>query len=189
MEKEGLKFLGFREVPVHDWVLGQRAKECMPHIVQAFIQKPENVEKGLEFDRKLYIARRVFEQSNDNTYVVSMSSRTIVYKGMFLVGQLRTFFSDLQDEDYESAIALVHSRFSTNTNPSWERAHPNRFIVHNGEINTIRGNADKMLAREETMESPFLKGQLHKEHPIKSFRWWIQAALILPCWTTRWNFL
>ena len=166
VEKEGLKFLGFREVPVHDWVLGQRAKECMPHIVQAFIQKPENVEKGLEFDRKLYIARRVFEQSNDNTYVVSMSSRTIVYKGMFLVGQLRTFFSDLQDEDYESAIALVHSRFSTNTNPSWERAHPNRFIVHNGEINTIRGNADKMLAREETMESPFLKGQLHKVLPV-----------------------
>ena len=119
-----------------------------------FIKKPEHVEKGLEFERKLYIARRVFEQSNDNTYVVSMSSRTIVYKGMFLVGQLRTFFffADLQDPDYESAIALVHSRFSTNTNPSWERAHPNRFMVHNGEINTIRGNADKMLAREETMD-------------------------------------
>ena len=84
--------------------------------------------------------------------MVSLSSRTIVYKGMFLVNQLHTFFSDLQDTDYESAIAMVHSRFSTNTNPSWERAHPNRFIVHNGEINTIRGNADKMLAREETME-------------------------------------
>ncbi len=125
----------------------------MPYIMQAFIKKPEDVEKGLAFDRNLYIARRVFEQSNDNTYVVSMSSRTIVYKGMFLVGQLRTFFADLQDKDYESAIAMVHSRFSTNTNPSWERAHPNRFIVHNGEINTIRGNADKMLAREETMSS------------------------------------
>ena len=87
----------------------------------------------------LYIARREFEQSNDNTYVVSMSSRTIVYKGMFLVGQLRTFFADLQNPDYESAIAMVHSRFSTNTNPSWKRAHPNRFMVHNGEINTIRG--------------------------------------------------
>jgi glutamate synthase (ferredoxin) len=85
---------------------------------------------------------------------------------MFLVGQLRTFFSDLQDEDYESAIAIVHSRFSTNTNPSWERAHPNRFIVHNGEINTIRGNADKMLAREENMESVHLKGQLHKILPV-----------------------
>ena len=142
----------------------------MPHIVQAFIKKPARVEKGLEFDRKLYIARRVFEQSNENTYVVSMSSRTIVYKGMFLVGQLRTFFGDLQDKDYESAIAMVHSRFSTNTNPSWERAHPNRFIVHNGEINTIRGNADKMLAREETMESSHLKNQLHKILPVVDTR-------------------
>ena len=89
-----------------------------------------------------------------------------MYKGMFLVGQLRTFFADLQNKDYESAIAMVHSRFSTNTNPSWERAHPNRFIVHNGEINTIRGNADKMLAREENMESPYLKGELHKVLPV-----------------------
>ena len=144
VEKEGLEFLGFRDVPVCPEVLGHKALEKMPHIVQAFIQKPDDVEKGLPFDRRLYIARRVFEQSNDNTYVASMSSRTIVYKGMFLVGQLRTFFKDLQDADYESAIAMVHSRFSTNTNPSWERAHPNRFMVHNGEINTIRGNADKM---------------------------------------------
>ena len=166
VEKEGLELLGFREVPVHPEVLGHAARSCMPHIVQAFIKKPDSVEKGLEFDRRLYIARRVFEQSNDNTYVVSMSSRTIVYKGMFLVGQLRTFFGDLQDQDYESAIAMVHSRFSTNTNPSWERAHPNRFMVHNGEINTIRGNADKMLAREETMESGHLKGELHKVLPV-----------------------
>lgn len=85
---------------------------------------------------------------------------------MFLVEQLRLFFADLQDKDYESAIATVHSRFSTNTNPSWERAHPNRFIVHNGEINTIKGNADKMLAREETMESEFLKGELQKVLPV-----------------------
>ena len=138
----------------------------MPHIMQAFIKKPENVEKGLDFDRKLYIARRVFEQSNDNTYVVSMSSRTIVYKGMFLVGQLRTFFADLQDKDYESAIATVHSRFSTNTNPSWEREPILTVLSYiTGEINTIRGNADKMLAREENMESPHLKDQLHKILP------------------------
>ena len=142
----------------------------MPRIVQAFIEKPETVEKGLEFDRRLYIARREFEQSNDNTYVVSMSSRTIVYKGMFLVGQLRTFFADLQDQTYTSAIAMVHSRFSTNTNPSWERAHPNRFIVHNGEINTIRGNADKMLAREESMESSHLKDKLHQVLPVVDTR-------------------
>ncbi len=152
VEKEGMKFLGWRKVPVVENVLGEKARECMPYICQGFIEKPARLAKGLDFDRKLYIVRRVFEQSNDNTYVPSLSSRTIVYKGMFLVGQLRTFFTDLQDKDYESAIATVHSRFSTNTNPSWERAHPNRFIVHNGEINTIKGNADKMLAREETMQ-------------------------------------
>ena len=152
VEKEGMKFLGWRIVPVVEDVLGEKARDCMPYICQGFIEKPAKVAKGLDFDRKLYVVRRVFEQSNDNTYVPSLSSRTIVYKGMFLVGQLRTFFKDLQDKDYDSAIATVHSRFSTNTNPSWERAHPNRFIVHNGEINTIKGNADKMLAREETMQ-------------------------------------
>ncbi len=152
VEKEGMKFLGWRVVPVVENVLGEKARDCMPYICQGFIEKPAMVLGGLDFDRKLYIVRRVFEQSNDNTYVPSLSSRTIVYKGMFLVGQLRTFFKDLQDKDYESAIATVHSRFSTNTNPSWDRAHPNRFIVHNGEINTIKGNADKMLAREETMQ-------------------------------------
>ena len=165
VEREGLQFLGWRTVPTVPSVLGHKAVECMPYIMQAFVKKPAKVEKGLDFDRKLYILRRTFEQSTEVTYVVSLSSRTIVYKGMFLVGQLRTFFSDLQDKDYESAIAIVHSRFSTNTNPSWERAHPNRFIVHNGEINTIRGNADKMLAREETMESGHLAGHLHKVLP------------------------
>ena len=154
VEKEGLEFLGWRMVPVRPSVLGHRARDCMPVICQGFVKKPEDVPAGLAFDRRLYIVRRVFEQSNEGSYVVSLSSRTIVYKGMFLVGQLRTFFDDLRDEDYESAIAIVHSRFSTNTDPSWERAHPNRFIVHNGEINTIRGNADKMLAREETMSAP-----------------------------------
>ena len=168
VEKEGMEFLGWREVPTFPNVLGHKAVECMPYIMQGFVKKPADVEKGLPFDRRLYIARRVFEQSSDDTYVVSLSSRTIVYKGMFLVGQLRTFFADLQSEDYESAIAMVHSRFSTNTNPSWERAHPNRLMVHNGEINTIRGNADKMLAREENMESEHLKGQLHKVLPAIS---------------------
>ncbi len=166
VEKEGLTFLGWRQVAVCPKVLGHRAADCMPHILQGFVKKPEGIAKGLEFDRKLYIIRRVFEQSGDDTYVVSLSSRTICYKGMFLVGQLRTFFADLQDEYYESAIAIVHSRFSTNTNPSWERAHPNRFIVHNGEINTIRGNADKMLAREENMASEHLQNQMHKVLPV-----------------------
>ena len=164
--KEGMRFLGWREVPIDPDKLGQKAVDCMPYIMQGFVERPDEVEQGLAFDRKLYIARRVFEQSNDDTYVVSLSSRTIVYKGMFLVEQLRLFFADLQDRDYESAIATVHSRFSTNTNPSWERAHPNRFIVHNGEINTIKGNADKMLAREENMESGQLKGELQKVLPV-----------------------
>ena len=168
VQKEGLEFLGWREVPVFPEVLGRTAAECMPAILQGFVKKPAEVEKGLAFDRRLYIARRLFEQSSDDTYVVSFSSRTIVYKGMFLVGQLRVFFADLQSSDYTSAIAMVHSRFSTNTNPSWERAHPNRLMVHNGEINTIRGNADKMLAREENMESEYLKGQMHKVLPAIS---------------------
>ncbi len=166
VQKEGMKFLGWRDLPIHPELIGEKAVECMPYIAQGFIQKPHGLKKGLDFDRKLYVARRVFEQSNDNTYVVSMSSRTIVYKGMFLVKELRQFFEDLQDPDYESAIATVHSRFSTNTNPSWMRAHPNRIIVHNGEINTIRGNVDKMMAREETMESEFFKSDMHKVLPI-----------------------
>ena len=166
VEKEGLEFLGWREVPVSPKVLGHKALECMPCIMQAFVKRPEDVERGLDFDRMLYVARRVFEQSNDDTYVVSFSSRTIVYKGMFLVGQLRLFFEDLQSPEYQSAIAIVHSRFSTNTNPSWMRAHPNRFIVHNGEINTIVGNADKMLAREETMESHYLANEFSKVLPV-----------------------
>ena len=165
-EKEGLEILGWRVVPARPEVLGKRAAQCMPAIMQCFIKRPKGVKKGLDFDRKLYVARRVFEQSNEDTYVVSLSSRTIVYKGMFLVQDLRKFFPDLQDKDYESAIAMVHSRFSTNTNPSWQRAHPNRMIVHNGEINTIRGNADKMLAREETMKSEHLKGDLDKVTPV-----------------------
>ena len=165
-QKEGLELLGWREVPTNPDVLGSKAIACMPSIWQCFIKKPARIAKGLDFDRRLYVVRRVFEQSNDNTYVASLSSRTIVYKGMFLVGQLRTFFDDLNSPDYETAIATVHSRFSTNTNPSWQRAHPNRIIVHNGEINTIRGNADKMHAREESMETKYFEGEMSKVTPI-----------------------
>ena len=166
VEKEGMAFLGWRAVPVCPEILGRKARDRMPFIEQAFVARPGGVEPGLPFDRKLYVARRVFEQSNDNTYVVSLSSRTIVYKGMFLVDQLRRFYPDLQSPDYQSAIALVHSRFSTNTNPSWERAHPNRLMAHNGEINTIRGNVDRMLAREETMSSPLLDADMDKVLPV-----------------------
>ncbi len=167
VEKEGLRFLGWRKVPVNPGILGKTALDCMPYICQGFIERPANIAQGLDFDRKLYVVRRLFEQTcEENTYVASLSGRTIVYKGMFLVGQLRSFYQDLLDEDYCSAIALVHSRFSTNTTPSWERAHPNRLIVHNGEINTIKGNADKMLAREETMVSSFLEEEMAKITPV-----------------------
>ena len=189
---EGLKFLGWRKVPVNAEVLGKKARDCMPQIWQGFVEKPADCEPGLDFDRKLYIVRRLFENgalrgapaegvaenaagacsegetspSSPKTYVCSLSSRTIVYKGMFLVHELRTFYDDLQSPDYQSALAIVHSRFSTNTQPSWQRAHPNRFIAHNGEINTIRGNVDRMLAREETVSSSKLdKTQMQKILP------------------------
>lgn len=165
--KEGMTFLGWRCVPVSDEVLGHRAKEACPSIYQGFIKRPDDIGKDIDFDRKLYVIRRVFEHSTEDTYVVSLSCRTIVYKGMFLVGQLRTFFADLRDPDFESALAMVHSRFSTNTQPSWLRAHPNRFIVHNGEINTIRGNVDKMVAREETIHtSCFTDEEMGKVLPV-----------------------
>ena len=167
-DKEGMEFLGWRTVPVCPEILGQRALEKMPCIEQGFVRRPEGTASGLDFDRKLYVLRRVFEQSCPDTYVPSLSSRTIVYKGMFLVHQLRAFYPDLDDPDYQSALALVHSRFSTNTNPSWERAHPNRLMAHNGEINTIRGNVDRMMAREETMSSKALGDDMSKVLPVVS---------------------
>ena len=166
VEKEGLEFICWREVPTTPGILGKKAIDVMPCIMQAFIRRSETVKAGMDFDRKLYFVRRIFEESNDDTYVPSLSSKTIVYKGMFLVGELRMFYNDLQDPDYESAIGLVHSRFSTNTTPSWLRAHPYRYLCHNGEINTIRGNEDKMIAREETMESTIMQDEMYKVMPV-----------------------
>ncbi len=167
--KSGLNILGWRKVESDPSVLGKRARECMPNIYQVFVERPPQAAQDIDFDRMLYLIRREFEQSCVSTYVPSFSCRTIVYKGMFLVGQLRTFFTDLMDPDFESAIAVVHSRFSTNTMPSWNRAHPNRLIVHNGEINTIKGNADKMLAREETMHtSLFSEEDMSRVLPVIS---------------------
>ena len=166
VEQEGLKFLGWRQVPVHTEVLGSRALDSLPQIWQGFVQREDTMKSDLEFDRRLYVIRRIFEKSNAQTYVCSLSGRTIVYKGMFLVHQLRAFYKDLQDSDFISAIALVHSRFSTNTFPSWRRAHPNRMIVHNGEINTIRGNANKMLSREELLQCSTLANDMKKITPV-----------------------
>ena len=160
VEQEGCTFITWRKVPCDESILGQKAKDCMPSIYQAFVKGDTDLEQ------KLYVIRREFEKSCKETYVASLSSRTIVYKGMFLVSQLRKFYLDLQDENYKSAIAIVHSRFSTNTTPSWQRAHPNRYIAHNGEINTIRANVNKMLAREESMHSKFLDENSSKILPI-----------------------
>lgn len=166
VEQEGCKFITWRKVPCNESILGQKAKDCMPNIYQAFIERPQNISSDVDFDKVLYVIRREFEKSCKETYIASLSSRTIVYKGMFLVSQLRNFYLDLQDKNYKSAIAIVHSRFSTNTTPSWQRAHPNRFIAHNGEINTIRANVNKMLAREESMHSEFLDKNSSKILPI-----------------------
>ena len=166
LSEEKLELLGWREVPIDPGVLGSKALESMPTIMQAFIKKPDGCHAGIDFDRKLYIARMVFEKRNSDTYVCSCSCRTIVYKGMFLVGQLRRFYRDLACGEYTSAIGIVHSRFSTNTNPSWQRSHPNRIMVHNGEINTITGNVDKMLSREHILKSPLIGDRMKDIVPI-----------------------
>ena len=166
LEKRGVNLVCWRPVPTNPEVLGSRARDCMPSIWQALVARPKGVERGLAFDRLLYVIRREFEQSAHGTYVASFSSRTVVYKGMFLVAQLRKFYKDLQDERTASAIAMVHSRFSTNTNPSWERAHPNRVLLHNGEINTIRGNLDRMQAREETMATAYFATDMDSVMPV-----------------------
>ena len=165
-KNNGLKILGWRDVPTQYKILGKKAIDCMPYIMQCFVERPSDCEKGLEFDRRLYICRREFEHNSNKTFINSFSSRTIVYKGMFLVNQLRQFYNDLQDEAFETAIAIVHSRFSTNTLPSWAKAHPYRMIAHNGEINTIRGNFDRMYAREETLHSDKLDKYKEKIYPI-----------------------
>lgn len=162
--ENGLPVLFWREVPVDAHDLGATARDCQPRIWQAFMVRPTSIERGEAFERALYLARRSIEKraaglglpQHDIFYVCSMSARTIVYKGMLLAGQLRTFYTDLSDATIETAIALVHSRYSTNTTPSWERAHPNRYIIHNGEINTLRGNVNWIRARENSLYSPVI---------------------------------
>ncbi len=172
--EEGLPLLFWRDVPVDPHDLGDTAKACMPTICQAFIGRPEGVAAGDDFERKLYICRRMIEKrvvsekafDNKIFYVCSMSARTIVYKGMLVSTQMRRFFIDLNDAAVESAIALVHSRYSTNTTPSWSRAHPNRYIIHNGEINTLRGNVNWIRAREPHLYSPTFGNDLKRVLPI-----------------------
>ena len=162
--EEGQRFLGWRDVPLDPSDLGRTARQSMPYVRQLFIGR-EGADAGLAFERKLYVIRRRVENAIGETYtsetfyLPSLSSRTIVYKGMLTAPQLSVFFRDLQDEDMVSALALVHSRYSTNTFPSWERAHPNRYLIHNGEINTLRGNVNFMHARESLLESKTYGGR------------------------------
>ena len=170
----GLPLMFWREVPVDPHDLGSTARACMPTILQAFLRRPEDVERGMDFERRLYVCRRTIERAADSEpalaekifYVCSMSSRTIVYKGMLVATQMRRFYLDLNDAAVETALALVHSRYSTNTTPSWERAHPNRYIIHNGEINTLRGNVSWIRAREPMLYSPVLGADLERVMPI-----------------------
>lgn len=165
-EAEGVCVIAWRDVPCRPELLGAGARRTMPRIRQCFLARPQAIAPGAEFDRKLYVLRRLFEKQQTEAYVCSLSCRTIVYKGMMLVGQLRAFYDDLQSERYASRLAMVHSRFSTNTFPSWSKAHPQRMLLHNGEINTIRGNFDRMHAREETMRSPVLGNAMKRVLPV-----------------------
>ena len=163
---ENLRVLGWRDVPCHPAQLGPGARRTMPRIKQCFLKRPSDILAGQDFDRRLYVLRRVFEKQDTDAYICSLSSRTVVYKGMMLVSQLRSFYDDLQDVRYTSRMAMVHSRFSTNTFPSWSKAHPQRLLLHNGEINTIRGNHDRMKAREETMSSAVMGDEMKRVLPV-----------------------
>ncbi len=172
--QEGIPVLFWRDVPVDAHDLGETARACMPTIKQAFLGRPTDTEPGDAFERRLYVCRRTVEKraaaehalADKIFYVCSMSARTIVYKGMLVATQMRRFFIDLNDAAVKTAVALVHSRYSTNTTPSWERAHPNRLIIHNGEINTLKGNVNWIRAREPNLYSPIFQHDLERVLPI-----------------------
>ena len=172
--KEGLTLLGWRDVPVRSEILGKASYESEPFMRQFFIKRVEAIKQGLEFERKLYIIRRLcshilkYNESNNESefYISSLSTRTMTYKGMLTTSQLETYFPDLSDESMESALALTHSRFSTNTFPSWPRAQPFRYLCHNGEINTVRGNENWLYARQMQLAGEVFGQDLDKILPI-----------------------
>jgi glutamate synthase (ferredoxin) len=178
VEQEGQKVLGWRDVPTHNAPIGNTAKSSEPFMRQVFIgrtlgaQLSPNPSNDLDFERKLYIIRKLSHNAIRSTqidpywYPSSISCRTIVYKGMLMPLQVGEYYPDLHDPDLESALALVHSRFSTNTFPSWERSHPYRYIAHNGEINTMRGNINWMIARQSMFESELFGDDMQKIKPV-----------------------
>ncbi|MCD6073011.1 MAG: glutamate synthase subunit alpha, partial [Microvirga sp.] len=171
---EGLQVLGWRDVPVDSSDLGESVKATEPLHRQIFVGKGKGMDDAETFERRLFIARKVisnavYDMKDERTkgyYPVSLSSRTIVYKGMVLVTQLRDYYLDLQDPRFESAIALVHQRFATNTFPTWQLAHPYRMVAHNGEINTLRGNVNWMAARQASVDSELFGNDISKLWPI-----------------------
>src|SRR5579862_8504589 len=172
--REGFALLGWRDVPTDNSTLGESVKPTEPVHLQVFIGRGKKKMSEAEFERRLYILRKVIsdsiykrrERRTAGYYPVSVSCRTVIYKGMFLADQLGTYYPDLHDPDFESAIALVHQRFSTNTFPAWSLAHPYRYIAHNGEINTLRGNVNWMAARQANVSSPLFGKDIKKLWPI-----------------------
>jgi glutamate synthase (ferredoxin) len=174
VEDEGQKFLGWRTVPTDNSDLGNTAKSCEPVIRQAFIGRNPKIKEDIDFERILYVIRSVSDtkiryagmKGGESYYLCSISYKTIVYKGMLTTNQLDPYYADLSDTDMQTAIALVHSRFSTNTFPSWDRAHPYRYVIHNGEINTLRGNINWMNARQAMLQSDLYGDDITKIFPI-----------------------
>ena len=174
LKEEGIDLICWRKVPVKSEILGKASAACEPVMEQLFVNRPTGVDKGLAFERKLYLARRIISHrlrysehgSDVDFHACCFSSRTIVYKGMLTTEQLGEYFPDLGDSDMESALALTHSRFSTNTFPSWPRAQPFRYICHNGEINTVRGNENWLYARQMQLASEVFGDDVHKLFPI-----------------------
>ena len=171
---EGQKVLGWRTLPVNESTLGSVAKANRPHFCQIFIKRSDDCTSELAFERKMYVIRKrcesltmnLAEDDNSYFYFASLSCRTIVYKGMLTAGQIDAFYLDLASLEFESGMALVHSRYSTNTFPSWERAHPYRYLIHNGEINTLRGNINSMHARQSTIKTDVFGEDVTKVFPI-----------------------
>ena len=164
-DEEGLRILGWRGVPVTPTLVGKAARDCMPYFRQLFVAARDGSLRGIDLDRAAYVLRKRAEREA-TVYFPSLSARTITYKGMLTTGQLAPFFPDLTDPLYASELALVHSRFSTNTFPSWPLAHPYRLIAHNGEINTVKGNRNWMAARESQLTSDLIGGDLSRIFPV-----------------------
>ena len=173
MSDEGLTVLGWRDTPVNGNAIGRVARAEQPYIEQVFVERPDDMDDDA-FERRLYVVRKRAEaeiaasdiEDKGMFYVPSLSSRTIVYKGLLLAPQIARFYEELSDPDVVSALCLVHQRFSTNTFPSWSLAHPYRYIAHNGEINTVRGNVNWMRARQSVLASPLFGEDLEKLFPI-----------------------